>query len=434
MEFLDANTLRWSRSDQRFPRGTLSPIPAPLDNDRTLVFLRERGQVLVFSPMNGPKFGEFSYAHTYLGEVRLSGAGVLLLGGGDMWHPSNRPELLRMSQRLENKAIAPLPSPWNDLEGVELRDKTILAFGGLPSRCRPSSMFSTPCRDAPATPSYRYFSVDDQWKEVPGLRLCFANGEPLAYGNSDIATQWPRMDTWVRGNGDFVFMDGPTRYDLEAQSMMPLVSTLMRWNPTSGITHLGKLRQARTYATVLELNDQRLVVLGGETGKRLESTVDQCLDCDDDSVSTGAMEPTTATEIFDDATKKWLPGPTANFGGGRSVKLANGKIFKLSLAQRFSAEAGYRAEIADALFSNWKVLPPFHQKPFQIQHMAVVGNRVLFFSEKASDNTVLWDDTRRAWRVWRPWFKTEPLSVVPLDAKRALIRSALTYEIANFPN
>lgn len=434
VEFLDPHTLRWTRSDQRLPAGTYVPVPAPLDDDRTLVFLRERGQVLVVSPMTLPKLGEFTFAHSYLGEVALAGAGLVLLGGGSQWQPLNRPEQLRLATQPELKAMAPLPQAWNNLEGVELRDKTILAFGGLPTRCGPSSMFSMPCRDAPATPSYRYFPREDRWEEVPGLRLRFANGEPLAYGNSDIATQWPRMDTRVRANGDFVFMDGVTRYDLAAQSMTPLVSTLMRWNPTSGTTPLGKLRQARTYATVLELNDQRLVVLGGETGKKLESTVDQCLDCDDDSVSTGATEPATATEIFHDATRQWLAGPAAHFGGGRAVKLANGKIFKLSLAQRFSAEEGYRAEITDALFSSWKALPTFPQKPFEIQHVAVAGNRVLFFSKKASDNTVLWDDTRQAWRIWGPWFKTEPLSVVPLDATRALVRSAQTYEIANFPN
>ncbi|MBC7617571.1 MAG: hypothetical protein H7293_01020 [Candidatus Saccharibacteria bacterium] len=276
--------------------------------------------------------------------------------------------------------------------------------------------------------------MNDRWEEVRGLRLNFAIGEPLAYGNSDIATQWPRKDTLVRANGDFVFMNGPTRYELEAQSMTPLVSTLMRWNPTGGTAQLGKLRQARIYATVLELNDRRLVVLGGETGKMLESSTDLCPDCSDETVATGAMEPTTATEIFDDATGKWRRGPVTNFAGGRAVKLANGKVFKLSLAQRYSAEGGYRAEIADALFSNWKELPPFPQKQFKVQHVAVAGNRVLFFSENASDNTVLWDDTRQAWRIWGPWFKTEPLSVVPLDASRALIRSAQTYEIANFPN
>jgi hypothetical protein len=434
VEFLDPNTLRWTRSGQRLPDGTYFPVPAPLDADRTLVFLRERGQVLLVSPMAGPKLGEFTYAHSYLGEVALAGAGLVLLGGGSQWEPINRPEQFRLATEPELKAMAPLPQAWNNLEGVELRDKTILVFGGLPTRCGPSSMFSMPCRVAPATPSYRYSPANDRWEEVRGLRLNFANGEPLDYGNSDIATQWPRKDTQVRANGDFVFLSGPTRYELEAQSMTPLVSTLMRWNPTSGTTPLGKLRQARIYATVLELNDRRLVVLGGETGKKLESSADQCQDCGNDSISTGAMEPASATEIFVEATGTWRPGPAANFGGGRAVKLANGKIFKFSLAERYSWEGGYRAEIADALFSHWKALPPFPHKQFKVQHVAVAGNRVLFFSEKASDNTLLWDDTRQTWRIWGPWFKTEPLSVVPLDARRALIRSFKTYEIANYPN
>ncbi len=431
VEFLDTNTLRWTRSAQRLPRDTYSPKPAPFDKNKVLVFLRERGEVLLIEPMKIPTLGEFTYAHSYLGEVHLSDASLLLLGGGSEWHPTNRPELLRVSQQPVLKLIAPLPSLWNYLHGVELRDKTILAFGGLPPGCEPNSK-SSACQKLSAQPVYRYMPQSDRWEVVPDLSVR-SNGESSEYADH-IDHRWKRGSAMARSNGDFVFLDGPTLYEIEAQSMTPLASTLMRWNPISGTTQLGKLRQARTFATVLELNDQRLVVVGGETGKKLVSTADQCLDCDDDSVSTGAMEPANTTEIFDDASAKWRPGPTANFGGGRAMKLANGKIFKLSLVQRYNWEDGYSAEIADSLFSSWKALPSFPQKQFKVKHVAVAGNRVLLFSEKSSDNTVLWDDTRQAWRIWEPWFKTEPLSVVPLDATRALVRSAQTYEIVNFPN
>ncbi|MBC7617570.1 MAG: hypothetical protein H7293_01015 [Candidatus Saccharibacteria bacterium] len=100
VEFLDPNTFRWTRSAQRLPSSYV-PVPAPLDDERTLVFLRERGQVLVVSPLTGPKTGEFSYPHTYRGEVPLAGAGVVLLGGGGVWKPLNRPELLRLAGKSE---------------------------------------------------------------------------------------------------------------------------------------------------------------------------------------------------------------------------------------------------------------------------------------------------------------------------------------------
>ncbi len=388
--------------------------------------MRQRGEVLLIEPMKAPTPGKFAYAHSYLGEVPLSDAGVLLLGGGSHWHPTNRPELLRVSHKPELQSIAPLPSPWNDLHGVELHDKTILVFGGLPPGCEPD-FTATACQKPPAPPAYRYFPQTDRWEVVPDLSVR-SNGESFEYANH-VDHRWTRGSAMVRKNGDFVFLDGPARYAMKDDGMTPLVSNLMRWQPATGTTKLGKLREARTFATVLELHDQRLVVVGGSTAEKLESTADQCLDCNDDTVSSGATEPTTTTEIFDDNLGQWLAGPKTNFPGGRALKLANGKIFKLSLS-----EGAYHAEISDALFTAWKALPPFPLKPFAIRHMAVAGDRVLFFSEKATDPTVVWDDTRRAWKTWSPWFKTTPLSVIPIDATRAIIRSSQSYEIASFPD
>ena len=433
VEYLNPNTLGWMRSEQQLPRGSYGPILAPLGQDKTLVFLRENGHVLVFTPMIAPKLGKFAYGHSYVGEVPLSDGGLLLLGGGSQWHPANRPEILELTAAgPQTKMIAPLPAPWNDMIGVELRDKSILVFGGLPSGCAPSSTFDS-CKNIPPSPSYRYLPREDRWEEVPELRLRFSYGMSLAYGNSQISTQWPRNDVVARTDGDLVFVDGLTNYEVQDRSMLPLASNLMRWRAGSPPTKLVKLKEARIFPTVVELNDKRLVVVGGETAKRLEISAEQCPDCNENTASVGAMEPATSTEIYDRANEKLRAGPRANYEGGRALKLANGKVFKLSLARRWSAEEGYRAEISDMAFTRWKKLPPLPIKQFNLRHMTVAGNRILLFADKASDKTIVWDDERKAWKVWDSWFKTEPLSVIPIDSQRAIISSYWSYEIASFP-
>lgn len=431
IEFLDPKSLRWTRSAQDLPIDTYGPVPAPMADGSALVFLSENGHILRLTPMIATPDGLFAFGHYYLGEVPLSHGGLLLASGGSRWDPSNRPEILRTYPTAAAKSIAPLPKPLGYVAGLELKDNTILVFGGLPARCSPSSMFFE-CKDTPAQPSYRYFPQDDRWDEVPGLALRFANGEAWDFGNADISTQWPRNDVMVRRNGDVVLLDGPTSYQV-GSDMTPKSTRLLAWRPGAAPTPLATLTAARTAASLIELNDGRLAVAGGNAAKTLVSTNEQCSGCDDASVSSGAMESTRTTEVFSSAKGKWRAGPIAHYEGGRALKLANGRIFKLSLARRFSAEDGYRAEIANAAFTHWKTLPALPVKGLRVKHVTVAENRVLIVMDGPTGTTVVWDEQRAAWLVWKHWTKENVLSVTPIDAKHAIARTSASYEVLAYP-
>ncbi|HEY3198550.1 MAG TPA: hypothetical protein VGJ57_11095 [Nitrospirales bacterium] len=438
VEFLDPRTLHWHRSQQKLP-DTYAPALGPLSTGEAIVFLREGGRTIVVNPMGEPVPGRFAYSHSYFGEVKLAKGGLLLTGGGDQWHPANRPEILTLIPSPRSKTIAPLPKPLGYLSGVEMQDGTLLVFGGLPPRCAPSN-YSSDCAKSPAQPSYRYFPTQDRWEEVPELRVPFANGQFWDAGNSDIASQWPRNDAIVRRNGDFIYLNAENSRRREDTDWTPVVTTPVRWRPEGKPMPLALLRKGRTYATLVELADDRLAVIGGQAQQELVALEKECFNCPDEFVSVGSMQWARSTEVFDDKAGTWMPGPTANYPGGRAFQLSNGRIFKLSLTGLWSAENGYSAEIADAAFTRWDKLPPFPIQSFTVMHVTVIGNRVLILPQEPDrkkagwiDKTVVWNDDTRSWSVWNQWTKQVPLTVTPVDSKRVLARYYRSYEIVSLP-
>lgn len=432
IEFLDPGSLRWTRSEQMLPRDAYGPEVAPFRPGEVLVFLHERGEVLRVQPMRQPVAGQFVHPHHYIGEVLMRDGSVVLLNGGNHGRPSNRPESMRVRPEPSSHLIAPLPQALEQASGLALADGSLLAFGGLPYGCAPYSSDAA-CGPSKVLPAYRYLPATDRWEEVADLRIDFANGQPWSFGNSSITTQWARQDAWVRHNGDAVFLDGPPLSRLEHRDMTPPSTHALRWRPGEPVKPLGRLRQARTSATLLELKDRRLVVLGGMTARRLDVDSGVCEGCEAIEASTGSVDTDTATELYDEATARWVAGPSTNHKGGRAYKLANGRIFKLSTAEPWSSEKGYLAEVADAAFTRWQPLPPFPLQGSGVWHVAVAGNRVLIQMEEPSAQTVVWDDARQRWLVWNLKAKERPLSIIPIDADHGIARSYRTYEPVAFP-
>lgn len=415
VEFLDPKTLHWIRSRQKLPQ-TYGPRLAPLSTGQAIAFLSERGQILLLDPIRAYVPGRFLYNHYRLGEVRLGRGGLLLTGGGTQWDPSNRPEIIKPPYRI-TQPIPPLPKPLGFLSGIELPDQTILVFGGLPPRCSPSS-FGSPCGNLPAQASYRYFPSKNRWEPVPGLSIHFASGQFGRTGDSDITSQWPRNDTLLRRNGDFVYLDSGNTLGLQDNEVF--VTTLIRWHPGISPQPMAHLSQGRLHATLIELADARLAVIGGEVRPSPLNPAEP-------------LQFAPTTEIFNDKVNEWVTGPRPNYAGGRAVKLANGRVFKLSMKNWYVTN-GYQAEVADAAFTRWKKLPEFPLKEFNVMDMMVVGNRVYILPDEPYRKTVIWNDTSRVWSIAQIWNKEFPLAVTPLDSKRMLVRSYDAFKIVPIPH
>ncbi|OQA33262.1 MAG: hypothetical protein BWY57_01341 [Betaproteobacteria bacterium ADurb.Bin341] len=429
VEFLDPKTLRWIRSQQRLPE-TYGPSVGPLSTGEALVFLWDSGgRVLKVGPLQQVPAGHFVYPHGFLGEVRLHD-GILLYGGGGYWYPQNRLEILRLAPTPASSLIAPLPKPLAYLSGVELADRSIVLFGGSPPRCFPSRLEGE-CVPARPQPVYRYLPKEDRWLEVSGLSIRFAIGPSLDSQTMDFAC--PRRDAVARRNSGFVFLDGEDERFRQKRDWSRMRTTAYEWRPGGQLKSLGQLQQGRAQVSLLELKDGRLAVMGGQAqvdiGKR-------CIGCAFDTDSVGPLEFATSTEVL--SKGKWKPGPKANFPGGLAVKLANGRIFKLSLANLWTADQGYNAEMADARFRRWAKLPPLPLREFTALDVQVVGNRVLILPTIAShgknnDKVVIWDDVKRKWLVWQKPTKLPILSIIPVGPEQVLIRHSRTYQQLALP-
>lgn len=430
VEIFDPKSMRWIRSQQRLPESNGQSI-GPLSTGETLVFLRNRGdRVLKVGPLRQVPANHFAYTHDLLGEVRLRD-GILLNGGDNRGYPQNRLEILRLAPTPASKLIASLPKQLGFLSGVELADRSIVLFGGLPSGCWPSTALEGKCASSGPQPTYRYLPSEDRWLEVPGLSIRFTNGQWLDSGMLDYAS--PRRDAVARRNGGLAFLDGEDDRLREKGDWSRIRTTAHEWRPGGPSKSLGLLQQGRTQATLLELDDGRLAVMGGKAqvniGKR-------CIGCAFDADSIGPLEFATSTEILHNG--KWALGPKAHFPGGLAVKLANGRVFKLSLANLWSAEEGYRAEMADARLRRWTKLPPLPLREFTALDVQVAGNRVLilptiFDRGNNKDKIVIWDDSKRKWSVWKKPSKLPVLSVIPVDPDHVLLRHSRFFEQVSVP-
>lgn len=446
VEFLDTKSMHWVRSRQVLPDGYLS-VGAniePLSNGNAVVFMRDNpgGQVGLIAPTHDdlPIDKLQLPRYRYDGEIALHDGGLVLVGGGDEWNPSVRSEILDAATGQAHQ-IASLPMPLVSPYGLELKDSGVLVFGGLPARCGPSFYWSEQCSHLPAQSSFRYFPRGNRWQPLQDLTIPFTTGYAWQTGNSGLASQWSRNDALVRRNGDVVWVEGGEVFG--ANEKLPQTSLLKRWrleNQNTKSETIASLRKGRNRSTLIELADGRLVVIGGYAQIGQVASDKKCTDCPSESEFDGTFVPARSTEVLGESSRSaavWLSGPKAHYGGGRALKLANGRVFKLSLTGDFDSE-GYRAEIADAAFTQWERLPPLPFGEAVVRNVGVAGNRVIILNN--TDQTVAWDDDAKAWLVWKNWPKgagtkdDPPISISALpDGKRVLIRYSSSFDIVNLP-
>jgi hypothetical protein len=254
----------------------------------------------------------------------------------------------------------------------------------------------------------------------------------------------------------------------------------MRWQLGGGMQPVARTLVDRQRASLVELVDGRLAVIGGLASEQASPACQRCeaqrqgeisrLKAQrarraapheaDDEEGSGIDEPppcsvcgeaigprdrfrrARSSEVFDEAGGRFLPGPWSHHPGGRAVRLANGRIFKFGLDGWSATDSAYVAETADARLGSWSAAPPFPlPQGTVVIHFVAVGNQVLFILAKPEDRLVIWDDETRRWRVeplpasgqWGP--RNIPQAALTLDAAadRVLLIHVHEYEVQRWP-
>ncbi len=429
VEFFDRETLSWQRSRQRLPDAVHAML-APLDDSTVLAFLagdrNNAGAVVKMEPMQQPTpGGRLAFDHDNFGAVDLGKSSSMLLG--------KRVEIIR--EGLPTEVIEPPARPIATASGVALDDDSVLVFGGLPEGCRPDYLSQCDKGERPMS-SFLWQWSRGVWVELAELKIPFTVGAWWDSGNSGIA---PRADALVRENGDFVYLtNGLIKWHEGDEPLPP--TQLYRWRLDKAPEVLAPLRLSRERPTLLELADGRLAVIGGTAQRDLIAFEKDCLDCQDSFAIRGPFEETASTEIFDENLKTWVPAAPAYYPGGRAVRLANGRVFKLAL-RGYTSEEGYQAEIADPGITRWTRTPPFplREEKTSVWQLVAVGNRAVIVMERPADRLVVWEDDKQQWQILKPWkgvtwSADKPLfSVSPAGNDRVLLRYANSYEYSALP-
>jgi hypothetical protein len=416
LEFFDSSNFRWIRSQQLLPPSfPPTKFLAPLSSGQVLAFLGDGAGIVRLDPFTESSGRRFLTSHDRWGDALLSG-NRLLLGSGDYnKEPYNRPEIVNIATG-RSRPIAPLPEPMNNPSAVELPDRTILVFGGLPPGCGPYQDWNH-CADKPAVPAYRYSPEEDLWQTVPSLAPNFAGGPYWAAGASDIANWWPRTDFQLTRDGTLYFLDSGNWHQ-----SIPTETRLFHWRTGSPVEQFGNLRQPRIRASLVQLRDGRLLVVGGATPTKASANV----------LMGPKKEAAEGCEIFNIRSKRWQSCPRPHFSGGRAVKLTNGRIFKLSMRD-WTPEFGYRAEVADAHVRRWTRLPNLPAKFGEVGDMYAFGQWVLVLPDKVDKPVALWDDRRRRWSLVKMDLPEDWVSILPLNPRRAVVRTQSRVKIVVLP-
>lgn len=429
VEFFDTASLQWVRSVESLKISQYDWVPRiklePLSSGKALVMVSDtnyQGTIGVMTPARGKSApGKLRTPVWMFGEGVLAGHQMLLVGGGTSWKPAGRVEVIDMAMS-QARPLASLPADASlpvDPSLVPLPDGSVLVFGGLPAQCSPHDYFfgHRACANRSGLASTRIWPDTGRMQTLSQLKIPFNWGAYWQTGNSERTAQWPRADVVVRPNGDLVWLQGAEIAAQRDRESLPRVSQLNAWSHSSAdlpARTVASLRKARNRASLINLADGRLAAIGGEAQLELVALEKTCVDCPDEFVSIGPFKPARTTELLDETDPKmprWTVGPLANFAGGKAFKLANGRIFKLSMIGVFDSD-GYRAEIADAAYTAWTKLPGLpkidlpntssgERVAMLIRNVSVIGNRVLILTDQKT--TLVWDDEKSAWLVWKDW-------------------------------
>jgi hypothetical protein len=498
-EFLWGGNDRWCESKQSLPV-TEDLKLLPIGNDGVLALLIDSeapGRVVRLYPRNpfGPAYtnndehtkgdanpsvsgqgsagrSRFPYSLSDFLSIQLNDGSAVILDGEKLKRTFMISPVTDDVTQLQD-----LPQPLQRPSGVQLNDGSIVVFGGLSSVCRVTDLAQ--CTQS-ILPGYRWINDEKRWQTLPSLMVPFAFGTPFDGGNSGITTAYDR--------GDFTVKNGMHLYYLTQNRLSniwvekPTPSFLFRWKPGNDPEKLASTRLSRNELSLIELNDGRLVAVGGvaevepqspacqacmqkrrleverithdltnrrithsaedEEGETMEpeQMVPQCEACS--SIQLGDYYTyARSCEIYDEKSNRWYYGPFSVNPGGRAVKLANGKIFKFGLNGYNATDADYVAEVADATLKKWEATPPFPiSKPDAlVSQIVAIGNQVLIVLERPSDRYVVWDDVSGNWQIHAlpkhsDWgFNHIPAHVSAIDNNQLLLIFNDGFEYISWP-
>lgn len=497
-EFLWGGNDRWCEPKQSLPV-TEDLKLLPIGNDGVLALLidsEEPGRVVRLYPRNpfGPAYtndehtngnaapsisghestgrNRFPYSLSDFLNIQLNDGSAVILTGEKLKHTFMISPVTADVTQLQD-----LPQPQQRPSGVQLDDGSIVVFGGLSSVCRVTDLAQ--CTQS-NLPGYRWINNEKRWQTLPSLMVPFAFGTAFDGGNSGITTAYDR--------GDFTVKNGVHLYYLTQNRLTniwvekPTPSFLFRWKPGDDPEKLAATQLIRHELSLIELNDGRLVAVGGITEKESQSPACQAcgqkrrleveriardlakhpIASSNEDEEGGAIDPeqmvpqcetcssiqlgdyytyARSCEIYDEKSNRWYYGPFSVHPGGRAVKLANGKIFKLGLNGYNATDADYVAEVADASLKKWEATPPFPiGKPDAlVSQIVAIGNQVLIVMEKPSDRYVVWDDVSGNWQIHAlpkhsDWgFNHIPARVSAIDNNQLLLIFDDGYEYISWP-
>lgn len=386
IEFLDVDTRKWLRSEQRAPDNMDYLHFEGLSDGSVIAQEGFESGILNFRPLQQSSTPRLRYPHTV--EIQLK--------NGNSFYPGIRSEM-RLANTAAYELRAPMPVSATKFQLVELADGSVVASAFEHPECSPL-IEASQCKQA-----IRYFPEKDSWQWINNLAV-------------------PIADAVKRQNGDLVFLKSSgENLENNPDELVSQKTELFRWREDEGQVTMAPLIQPRLGGLLFNLHDGRLVVVGGKTPGFLIATEASCSGCPEQLVSVGDVSPSRTTEVYDDTAQRWQPGPPSHYAGGRAVMLANGQLFKLAPSRLYDDESS-RAEITDAAFTAWIVLPQLPVIFQEVYRLEVLGNTVrvignlsdkqedialgggLFIRRTKLEDTAaaVWDGNNQIWRIEKP--------------------------------
>ncbi len=305
------------------PEPAASPLPASTD------VVAEIEPVV--SPPAGPgPPGSLLSARHDAALVRLADGSVLVTGGF-----LDTTEVMNTVERIDLTTLrsSPAPSMQHARGGhrlVQFPDGKLLVLGGFRvfRSANPETTIGSEMFDPQA----------GVWQPVADL---------------DLLETPPSFPLILRADGDSLV---GFEFTLREHREIPRSKQWRAWEwnrKTQRQTTLPQLASGREFFTALELEDGRLALIGGTTQRELVALEPDCATCAGEYVPYGPTDPSPTTDVFDFDTRRWSEGPKAGFAGGVAVRLRDGRVLKVTVADPATADARLVTEISDAQFTRW---------------------------------------------------------------------------------